>query len=228
MATKTDTPTAPAPSEPAERPPEEKTDIQVAEERAEAAEHRARTAEAALGQLGDRLSTIEERLQEAPTPAPINGEEPVLVPKEERRRAFACPQKPDSEWLIVPGKVQQIRDPNSPFGQRDYAREGDVKIRFQGGLWYSADPKNADEQTLIDDKVRIAWCEQHPEEARDVEEPMTPVWFEIKRGQMATSRSEPSFSRGIDVDAVLAGDTEKLGGVGGDTVLGARSLVRGA
>jgi hypothetical protein len=220
--------TAEVPSETAESPPEEKTAIQVAEEARAAAEERARTAESTLVRLEDRLSAVEGRLQEAPTPAPVVGEVPVLVPKEQRRRAFACPQKPDSEWLIKVGQVRFIKDPNSPTGQRDSLREGDVKIRFQGGLWYSADPAVADKQTLIDDKERIAWCEKHPEEARDVEEPMTPIWFEIKKGQMATSRSDPAFSQNIDVDAALAGDMSKLGGVGGDTVLGARELVRGA
>jgi hypothetical protein len=178
--------------------------------------------------LEERLSRIEGRLQEAPTPAPTDGEEPVLIPKEQRRRAFACPQKPNSEWLVQVGKVAQIRDPNSPTGYRDHRRDGDVKIKFRGGLWYSADPKVADEQTLIDDKVRIAWCEQHPETARDVEDPMTPIWFDIKKGQMATSRSEPAFSQGIDVDAALAGDMDKLVGVGGDVVQQAREQVRGA
>jgi hypothetical protein len=177
--------------------------------------------------MEERLSTLEEHLPKAPAPTPTNGEAPVLIPPEQRRRAFACPQKPNSEWLVQVGKVQQIRDPNSPTGYRDHARAGDVKIKFSGGLWYSADPKVADEQTLIDDKVRIAWCAEHSETARDVEDGMTPIWFDIKRGQMATSRSEPSFSQGIDVDAALAGDLSKLGGAGGDIVLGARKLVRG-
>lgn len=220
--------TAEAPVEPAESPPEGKTAIQVAEERAEAAEERARTAENALGKMESRLSAIEGRLQETPAPAPIDGEVPVLLPKEQRRRAFACPQKPNSEWLVQVGKVQQIRDPNSPTGYRDHARAGDIKIKFTGGIWYSTDPRIASEQDLIDDKVRIAWCEQHPNEARDVEDPMTSIWFEIKRGQIATSRSEPSFSKGIDVDAALAGDMSKLVGVGGDAVQQARELVRGA
>ncbi len=219
--------TAEAPPEPAESPLEEKDAIQVAEERAEVAEQRARTAENALGGMEERLSAVEGRLQETPTPVPTDGEVPVLVPKEQRRRAFACPQKPNSEWLVQVGKVEQIRDPNSSTGYRDHRRAGDVKIKFTGGLWYSADPQTANEQTLIDDKVRIAWCEQHPETARDVEDPMTPVWFEIKRGQIATSRSEPSFSKGIDVDAALKGDVSKLGGVGGDVVQQARELVQG-
>lgn len=225
MAGKEPTATA-APPEPAESPSEEETAVQVAEERATAAEERARTAESALGRMEDRLSALEGRLPEAPTPPPIDGELPVLIPKEERRRAFACPQKPHSEWLILVGKVEQIRDPNSPTGYRDHRRAGDVKIKFTGGIWYSADPKVADEQTLIDDKVRIAWCEEHPETARDVEDPMTSVWFEIKQGQMPTSRSEPSFSPGIDVDAALAGDMKKLGQAG--VVQQAQELVRGA
>lgn len=223
--------TAEPPVEAPESPPEaqeEKGAVQTAEARAEAAEERARTAESALGRMEKRLSTLEQRLPDAPTPAPVDGEVPVLIPKEQRRRAFACPQKPNSEWLVQVGKVQQIRDPNSPTGYRDHAREGDVKIKFTSGLWYSTDPQTANEQTLIDDKVRIAWCEQHPETARDVEDPMTPIWFDIKRGQMATSRSEPSFSQGIDVDAALAGDMSRLGGVGGDVVLQAREQVQGA
>lgn len=231
MAAKTAS-TAEAPTEAPEspvQPPEEKDAIQqAAEARAKAAEERARTAEAALGMMEGRLLVIEERLREALAPTPVDGEEPVLIPKELRRRAFACPQAPNSERLIVPGKVEQIRDPNSPTGYRDHRRAGDVKIKFKGGLWYSADPQAADEQTLIDDKVRIDWCEKHPDITRDVEEPMTPVWFEIKRGQISTSRSEPSFSKGIDVDAALSGDMGKLVGVGGDVVQQAKETIRGA
>lgn len=217
-----------APPKAPESHPEEQTAIQAAEERAKAAEEHARTAEKALGGMEERLSALEGRLQEAPTPMPVDGEVPVLVPKEQRRRAFACPQKPNSEWLVQVGKVQQIRDPNSPTGYRDHARAGDVKIKFTSGIWFSADPRSANEQIIADDKIRIAWCEAHPEEARDVEEGMTPIWFDIKRGQVPTSRSEPSFSRGIDVDAALAGDMAKLGGAGGDAVLAAREQVRGA
>lgn len=228
MAGKAEAPTAAAAPKAAESPSEEGGAIQSAEKRAEAAERRAEAAESTLGKMEARLAAIEGRLQEAPAPEPTAGSPvAVPVPPEKRRRAFACPQHPNSEFLIQRGKVRQVRDPNSPTGYRDHDRDGDIKIKFTSGTWMGAEA-GADEQTRIDDKVRIAWCEQHPEIARDVEEPMTPVWFEIKKGQIATSRSEPSFSPGIDVDAALAGDISKLTGAGGHVVHAAREQVAAA
>lgn len=224
------TATAEAPSKPAQDAPEEKTAIQVAEERAEAAEEHARTAEGALGRTEDRLDAIERRLQEAPEPVPIGespSEEGVPAPTGFCRRAFVCPQKPNSEFLIKVGEVKHIPDQNSPTGQRDSRREGDVKIKFEGGRWMSA-AEGAPEQILIDDKVRIAWCEAHPKTVRDVMDPSTPVWFEIKKGQIATSRTEPSFSPNVDVDAALAGDMSKLAGAGGSVVQDTRKQLETA
>ncbi len=217
--------TAEAPSEPAQGASEEKTATQVAEERAEAAEARAGTAEAALGRINERFDALEARLRETPAPVPIGespSEEGVRDPNAFRRRAFVCPQKPNWEVLIKVGKVRQVRDPNSPTGYRDHDREGDVKIKFEGGRWMSA-AEGAPEQILIDDKARIAWCEANPKTVRDVMEPTTPVWFEIKKGQIATSRSDPSFSSSVDVDAALVGDVSKLAGEGGSVVQDTRT-----
>lgn len=222
------TATAPPPSEAAEGPPEEQGAIQVAEGRAAAAEERAGAAEAALGKTAERLDAIEARLQAAPAPTPVGEKSaPALKPPEQRIRGFVSPQHPNSEFLIKVGVVQKVRDPNSPTGYRDHAREGDIKIKFQGGAWKSVG-ESGSEQDRADDQVRIAWCEAHPEIARDVLDPTTPVWFSIKEGQMETSRKPSSFSRTIDVDAALAGDVSKLGGVGGDVVDQMRRQVEGA
>lgn len=214
----------------AEKPPTAAQRLEAAEEaarlaneradqadaRAHAAEERAQTA---LETVESRMAALEARLSGAPVPEPEN-DVPQYVPT--GQRGFVNPQAPEGEYLIAFGKVLQVRDPNSPTGYRDHAREGDIKVTFHGGVWVGggidADP---------DDNKRIAWLEAHPEIARDVQDPMTPIWFEIKAGQVATSRKEAAFS-GTDVDAALAGDINRLGGSSSAIVEDVRKQLVGA
>ena len=174
-----------------------------------------------------RLNAIEARLGEAPADVPAVGTELEIDPNAPRRRAFSCPQGPSVGWLIHPGKIRQIRDPNSPTGYRDAARDGDVMLTFSGGIWESGTDVDADEVvTLKDgssmtyDEARIVYCEAHPEKIRDVEDPSTDVWFAMKQGQMVTSRREASFAPSIDVDKAIGGEIQELSGTtGGDSVV---------
>ncbi len=167
-----------------------------------------------------RLQALEGRLNEAPSSAPIEGDF-IDLPKTATKsgaRAFVCPQGPNVTYLVVPGKVMQIRDPNSPTGFRDYAREGDVKLRFKNGIWWS----QTDDGGETEDVKRFEWLEAHPEIARDVAAASTAVWFELKQGQMETSRRNSTFSKNIDVDRAIAGEVQELTGTGENIVESAR------
>lgn len=205
--------TAPEPPIQGESPP-------TPEERATAAEARAEAAESRLARMEDRFQSIEERLKEVPTPQPVSEEPaPVRAPEGPRRCGYVNPQHPNGEYLIVVGKLQQIRDPNSPTGYRDHGRDGDVKIRFQNGVWISKGEE--------DDDKRIEWCKAHPELVHDVEDPLTSVWFDMKTGQVPTSRRDPYVSSRTNVDAALAGDLSALGPEG-DVVSNVRGQVEAA
>ncbi|MCH8065865.1 MAG: hypothetical protein IIC90_08590 [Chloroflexi bacterium] len=197
-------------------------------ERASMAEIQAKAAQASLASMEGRFSALETRLNEtvaADEPTPIRDDEkPSTNGKDATTlaRAFVCPQGPNSEILIKVGAVQRIPDPNSPRGYRDFAREGDIKVKFHGGVWQTGQAK--DEH----DALRITWLEGHPEIARDVMDPMTGVWFELKSGQMETSRREAAFSKTADIDAALKGDFSQLSSEGGIVVQQAREQVETA
>ena len=203
-----------------------------ADERAGVADVQARADQAALATLEEKFVALETRLNEAAEetdkPTPIHDVEKPATngktapPATPRARAFVCPQGPNEEILIKVGTVQRIRDPNSPTGYRDHSRDGDIKLKFRGGVWQTGQAKDDY------DPERIEWLEAHPKIARDVEDPTTPVWYELKTGQMETSRREAAFSKTADIDAALAGDVTQLASEGGIVVQQARQQVEAA
>ena len=99
------------------------------------------------------------------------------------------------------------------------SRDGDVKVKFESGQWTTNDEKDG-----LNDK-RLEWLDGNPDIARDVIDATTPIWFELKQGQVETSRREATFSKSADIDAALAGDFSQLGNQGGSIVTQAREAV---
>lgn len=198
-----------------------KEQIAELEARLQASNEALETATRVLQGQETRLNAIEARLDDAPADEPVDGIELPIDPNAPRRRAFVCPQGPNVSYLIHPGVTRQIKDGNSPTGFRDAARDGDVMLRFKGGIWESGTDVDADEVVTFKDsssktydEARITYCEAHPEKIRDVEDSTTDIWFSMKQGQMVTSRREASFSPSINVDKAIAGEVQELVGTG--------------
>ena len=152
-------------------------------------------------------------------------------------RVFIAPQEPNTSFLVRVGKVISFRDPGSPTGKRDTAREGDVKASFHGGILATSDP------------IVIAWCEAHgPDEdlhkayhkdrgetARscraghgiccDATDPQAEVWAEFKAAQIPTAGRDATMPPGVDIDGVLQGRQIKgrTGGEGSRLIDAARA-----
>lgn len=116
----------------------------------------------------------------------------IDTPRLDGYRAFVAPIFQNGKKLIKAGETVQIRDPNSATGFRDASRQGDVWVEFVGGMCVTKDP------------VVQAWCDANTDICRDVEDPQTAVWYELKLGQVPLAwRDALPFS--IDIDAALAG-----------------------
>jgi len=152
-------------------------------------------------------------------------------------RVFISPQHPNTSFLIKAGTVISFRDPNSPTGKRDTAREGDIWAEFHSGVLATDDPEV------------IAWCEAHGPYADlhvayhkekgtdlrqcqaqvglccDASNPMAEAWAEFKSAQIPLANREATMPPGIDVDKILTGGTltEHTGGEGERLVRAAKA-----
>jgi len=114
-------------------------------------------------------------------------------------RAFVAPVDKFTKFLVKAGKIRSIRDPNSPTGQRDVARDGDIFVEFQDGIAvFSADDTS--------DMVKIAWCEAHPKICRDIDDPYTEAWAYMKELQQETSTAGKRLPESINLEGILRGD----------------------
>lgn len=188
-----------------EKPLTGKERLEAAEARAEAAERRAEAAEGALTGFEERMRAMESRLlHEAPRDADAKeGPQPDIDQNAPKFRGFICPQSPNGQWLVEPGVLEQVNDPNAPLGKRDHQRRGDIKLKFTEGqcLLNEDDPE---------DQVRIGFMLARPETFRDVMDVGAEIWFKLKQSQVHTSRSEPGIGGEVDVDAVMRGDINAL------------------
>ena len=148
-------------------------------------------------------------------------------PPETTLRVFLSPKEPNTTFLVEAGKMISFRDPNSPTGQRDARRDGDVFARFVSGV------------LATDDPVVIEWCEGHGPDAAahkeyhrkvgtdartcqagvglccDAQDEQAEVWAEFKSAQVPTATREATMPTGIDVDTILTGGKIK-GHTGGE------------
>ena len=190
----------------------------------------------ALAQLGARNEAaakaaegIKAARKEGRVPDPIPG-----------LRVFICPQHPNTSFLIKAGVVLSFKDPNSPTGRRDTAREGDIFADFHNGVLATDDPEV------------IAWCEAHgpyedahvvyhrekgtnPRQCQarvglccDASNEMAEAWAEFKSAQIPLANREATMPPGIDVDKILTGGqlTGHTGGEGEALVRAAKATGR--
>ena len=123
-------------------------------------------------------------------------------------RKFACAKQPNGEFLVRAGQVVQVVDPSSPAGVKAFRRDGDKKIRFIGGI---------SEETR--DLEVIAFCEAHSD-IYDVNDPGTPLRFDLESIQLPTATREPIALPGIDIEKAIRGEIVE-GGLTGDSPIGA-------
>ncbi len=114
-------------------------------------------------------------------------------------RAFVAPVEKFTKFLVKAGKTKAIRDANSPTGQRDVSREGDIFVEFQDGIAVF----NADDPI---DMVKIAWCVDHAKICRDIDDPYTEAWAYMKELQQETSTAGKRLPESINLEGILRGD----------------------
>ena len=190
----------------------------------------------ALAQIAAR-NAVEAKAAAGMKTARKEGRVPDPIPG---LRVFISPQHPNTSFLIKAGVVMSFRDPNSPTGKRDTARDGDIFAEFHNGVLATDDPEV------------ISWCEAHgPYEdlhvtyhreketdprrcqARvglccDASNPMAEAWAEFKAAQVPLANREATMPPGIDVDKILTGGTLSghTGGEGEKLVRAAKATGR--
>lgn len=132
-------------------------------------------------------------------------------------RGFVAPLEQNTSILVKAGTIVQIRDPSSPTGFRDASRQGDIFATFVNGVLVTNVPEV------------IAWCESHDALCRDVNDPQTDVWYEMKLAQIPLSTRDPSMAPSINIDRALRGDFQQFnqGGEAG-AVQSARAFTKQA
>lgn len=177
-------------------------------------EHDPEAAKAALEKMAggeEILSGYKEALDEGKVAPPPEGAVDGL-------RAFIAPNELNSTFLVRAG--EPYRPPSmSGFGGAGLiplmGREGDLTIRFTGGICVTDDPE------------LIEWCEAHGPDSdlhrryheerdqdprgcgvgsglcRDASDPMTEIWAEFRAQQIPNARRDATISPGIDIDKAL-------------------------
>lgn len=133
-----------------------------------------------------------------------------VEPLPEGTCVFVAPVERNTTYLVNPTErvIKSINDPNSPTGQRDMRSENtpavhDVWVQFKDGICIIA-------TTTKDGQKQYAWMRAHSDICRDINEPMTAAWVQMKEAQTQTSRREASLPTGLNVDALLRGDRSAL------------------
>lgn len=124
-------------------------------------------------------------------------EQPVAaMPEEEKKgkRVFIAPIEKNTKFLVKAGTMVRFRDPNSPTGMRDAAREGDIWAQFSNGVIVSDVPEV------------IEWCLAHPEICRPADDPRAAAWAQLKERQQPTAEREAQLDPAFDVDATIYGE----------------------
>lgn len=134
----------------------------------------------------------------------------VIEPMPEGTVVFVAPVERNTTYLINPTErvIKSINDPNSPTGQRDMRSENtlaihDVWVQFKDGVCVI-------DTTTPDGKKQAAWAKEHASICRDISEPMTAAWVQMKEAQTPSARKEASLPTGLDVDSLLRGDRSAL------------------
>lgn len=113
--------------------------------------------------------------------------------------AFLSPVEKNTRFLIKGGKVVSFPDKDSPRGQKEVGRDGDLWVEFHDGIGIFDTEDAAD-------RARIEWCAANPAICRDVSDPMTEAWAELKQGQQPLAWRDAVIARSMDIDAALRGD----------------------
>lgn len=129
------------------------------------------------------------------------------APVKGRFVAFLAPVEKNSQFLIQAGKVVSFPDKDSPFGQKLVHRDGDIFVAFHDGIAVF-------DLTDEEDVKRALWCEQNPNVCRNVSDPMTEAWAELKAGQQPLAGRDAVIPQSLDVDRALLGDPSGYSRVG--------------
>jgi len=126
----------------------------------------------------------------------LKGQPVEAMPKEERqgKRVFVAPIEKNTKYLVKAGTMVRFRDPNSPTGMRDAAREGDIWAQFSNGVLVTDIPEV------------IAWCLGNKDICRPADDPRTAAWAQLKERQVPTAERESQLDPGFDVEATIFGE----------------------
>jgi hypothetical protein len=144
-------------------------------------------------EVAEQAQVVEERK----AAAKALKDKKVAPPPDDGYRTFVAPVEKNTRFLAKAGEMVFFRDPNSPIGKREVAREGDVWVVFTNGIVTTKDP------------IVIAWCEANPDICRDANDPRAKNWADLKERQVPTASREALLDRGMDVDELLYGDSAK-------------------
>ncbi len=147
------------------------------------------------GALQTRIQELEEELGQAESQAKKEPFvcDPTIV------NAWLCPEDPNTRFHISHTGVHTINDPSSPLGRREHNREGDKFVAFKSGR-----------SPFIDDPEINEWLATRPDQFHNVDDPDTPIWYNLKLAQIVTATSEPSLPPEVDIDAFMAGDIDPV------------------
>lgn len=151
-----------------------------------------------LGRIEEARAKAQEAIRELP-------EETASPPASEPgtgRKVFVSPEYVNGKFLVKEGTTRPERLAD---GRVIETRDDDVMARFSGGILATDDPDV------------IAWCLDHPELCRDIDDPATPVWVTLTTAKLTTSTSEAAMPPELDIEKLLKGDTQQLlGRLGGE------------
>lgn len=168
--------------------------------------------EGARGKAVEKAAAM-ERAQSIIKAAHEAGAVPITDEAPTNRRCFIAPIEKNTRFLVASGKVNQIRDPNSPTGMRDTFRSDEVWVEFHDGIAVF-EPEQ---------ETEIAWCEANPAICRDIQDPMTEAWAFMKEAQTPLANRDAVLPQNMNVDAALVG---RPGGVGHGAVQRAREHLK--
>jgi len=149
------------------------------------------------GPRTEERQAAEEATQAVTASAKELAGQPITTMPEEVRQGkvvFVAPVEKNTRFLVKAGKMVRFRDPNSPSGYRDAAREGDIWAQFSNGVLVTDVPEV------------IAWCLENKEICRPADDPRTAAWAQLKEKQVPTAESPPQIDPGFDVEGTIFGE----------------------
>lgn len=149
----------------------------------------------------EQRAQLKAEVEEAKAIAKALKEKKLAPPPDDGYHTFIAPVEKNSRFLANPdpkdNPVVFFRDPASPLGKRDTARENDIWVEFTNGSLATKDP------------VVIAWCEANPEICRDTRDPRAATWAKYKEAQVPRADREALMDPHDDIDKLVYGESAR-------------------